>query len=170
MNRYVHQIPFAAEGAFVWNRNTVHDGFSVKVGDAVNTAAFTPVRLRQMYDARMIVPAPFGDAPPPAYLENGVGLADKLEAERLRAEAAEAANGKLRQEAFDANKRAAAAESKLKGEGDAQPRSDAKPAAPRGADAPRASAPAGKAPAQRMGNSKPAAKPAPKSATRRATR
>lgn len=88
MNRYVHQIPFAAEGAFVWNRNTVHEGQAVRQGDPVNNAAFTSVRLRQMYDARMIVPAPFG-GPPPRYLENGRGKADKLRAEIEREEKTE---------------------------------------------------------------------------------
>lgn len=95
MSAYVHQIPFAAQGAFVWNRSTVHNGSSVKPGDAVNTEAFSSIRLRQMYDARLIVPAPgFADSPKPAYLENGRGKADQLRAEIEREESSKTATGK----------------------------------------------------------------------------
>lgn len=146
MNRYVHQIPFAAEGAFVWNRATVHDGKPVKQGDPVNNAAFTSVRLRQMYDARMIVPAPaFGHAPPPAYLENGRGKADKLARE-------------------------IAAEESTQGKGaDAKPAAQSrpvqKPAPTHGASSAKPAHAVGKAGAKRVGNPKPA-KSAPKRAAR----
>jgi hypothetical protein len=110
---------------------------------------FTPLRLRQMYESRMIVPAPFGDAPPPRYLNNGLGKADQLRAE-------------IEREEKEAPKNSAP-----KGEGNAQPRSDAKPAAPQRASAAKPSAAVGKKPAQRVGSPKPAAKPAPKRASAR---
>lgn len=144
MSRHVHQIPFAAEGAFAWNRNTVHNGQPVKAGDPVNTEAFTLVRLRQMYDARMIVPAPGFAGRAPAYINNGVGKADKLRAEIEREEAEQ---------------------SSAKGESHAQPRSQAKPAAPRGANAKKFAAAAKPAAAKTV--AKPAAKSTPKRAAAR---
>lgn len=144
MNRYVHQIPFAAEGAFAWNRNTVHDGKPVRQGDPVNTAAFTATRLRQMYDARMIVPAPgFANSPKPAYLENGRGKADAL----AREIAAETSTEK----GVDAQR--------------AQPRPAAKPAAPPRASAQKPAPAAGKTSAKRLGKLAPK-KSAPKRAAR----
>lgn len=145
--RHAYQMPFSPGGEFVWNRKLAHNGEETQIGQAVDKALFTPLRLRQLYESRMIVPAPFGEMPPPRYLNNGLGKADKLRAEIEREEAE-------------------AAKISVKGESDAQPRSDAEPAAPRGARAAKPADVVGKKPAERLG-SKPAAKSAPKRAAAR---
>lgn len=145
--RHAYQMPFSPGGEFVWNRKLTHNGEETQIGQAVDKALFTPLRLRQLYESRMIVPAPFGEMPPPRYLNNGLGKADQLRAEIEREEAEAAKNS-------------------AKGEGDAQPRSDAEPAAPRGARAAKPAPAMGKKPADRLG-SKPAAKSAPKRAQAR---
>lgn len=144
--RHAYQMPFSPGGEFVWNRKLTHNGEETQIGQAVDKALFTPLRLRQLYESRMIVPAPFGEMPPPRYLNNGLGKADQLRAEIEREEAEAAKNS-------------------VKGEGDAQPRSDAEPAAPRGARAAKPADALGKKPAQRLGSAKPA-KSAPKRAGR----
>lgn len=146
--RHAYQMPFSPGGEFVWNRKLTHNGEETQIGQAVDKALFTPLRLRQLYESRMIVPAPFGEMPPPRYLNNGLGKADQLRAELEREEAEAAKNS-------------------VKGEGDAQPRSDAEPAAPRGARAAKPAAAMGKKPADRLGSAKPAAKSAPKRAQAR---
>ncbi len=147
--RHAYQMPFSPGGEFVWNRKLTHNGEETQIGQAVDKALFTPLRLRQLYESRMIVPAPFGEMPPPRYLNNGLGKADQLRAEIEREEAEAAKNPAP------------------KGEGDAQPQPDAKPAAPQRARAAKPPAPVGKKPAKRVGSAKPAAKSAPKRAAAR---
>lgn len=86
MSRHYHPLPFSPAGEFVWNRSVIRDGVQVKVGDPVDKRAFTPLRLRQLYESRMIAPSPF-EAPPPAFLNNGIGKADQLAAELAKEEA-----------------------------------------------------------------------------------
>lgn len=176
MSRHAYQMPFSPGGEFVWNRRVPHEGVTTEIGQPVDKSKFTPVRLRQMYEGRMIVPAE-ALVPAPAYLENGRGLAAKLEAERLAREAAEAraASAEKRAERAETIMRAGAPDQEIgirtapaakKGQGDAQPRSAAEPAAPRGARAAKPAHVVGKKPAERLG-SKPAAKSAPKRAAAR---
>lgn len=85
MSRHYHPLPFSPGGDFVWNRRTTRDGQPVNVGDPVDKAAFTPLRLRQLYESRWIVPSPFA-GPPPAFLAAGAGVADRLAAELAKEE------------------------------------------------------------------------------------
>lgn len=147
MSRHAYQMPFSPGGEFVWNRRLSHEGATTEIGQPLDKSKFTPVRLRQMYENRMIVPAPFGEAPPPKYLNNGIGKADQLAREIAAEEAAQ---------------------DSAKGQGHAKPaqsRPQAKPAAPVRASAAKPAHAVGKKPAKRL-RSKPAAKSAPKRATR----
>lgn len=140
-------LPFSPHYDFVAYRPVKIDGVDYAPGDVIDKSKISERRLMQLYTMRSIAPAGFADSPKPAYLNNGLGKADQLRAEIEREEAEAAKN--------------------LKGEGDAQPRSDAEPAAPRGASAAKPSAAVGKKPAQRVGNAKPTAKSAPKRAAAR---
>lgn len=86
MARHFHLLPFAEESEFVWTRPGISNGVPVEAGSLVDKSVFTPTRLRQLYEARRIQPAPFGEAKPPKYLNNGLGKADKLRAEIEREE------------------------------------------------------------------------------------
>lgn len=88
MARHFHLLPFAEESEFVWTRPGVSNGVPVETGSPVDKSIFTPTRLRQLYEARRIQPAPFGAAKPPGFLNNGKGKADKLAAEIAAEEAA----------------------------------------------------------------------------------
>lgn len=132
MSRHYHPLPFSPAGEFVWNRAVIRDGVQVKVGDPVDKRAFTPLRLRQLYESRMIAPSPF-EAAPPAFLNNGIGKADQLAAELAKEEASdgEAARVPAAPRRADAAKPAAAAQP-APAKGVARkpaPRRSAKPAA-----------------------------------------
>lgn len=148
MGRY-NPPPYSPHYDFIALRPMTIQGVDVQRGETIDKSHFKEQRLRQMFDARMIAPAGFADSPKPAFVDLGLGKADQLRAEIEREEA-------------EARKNPAP-----KGEGDAQPRSDAKPAAPQRARAAKPPAPVGKKPAQRVGSSKPAAKSAPKRAAAR---
>lgn len=85
MRHHYHLLPFSPAGVFVWNRTLTHHGEIKRPGDPVNNSAFTPVRLRQLFERRMIIPAPF-DGPAPAYLDNGRGEADRVAAQLAKEE------------------------------------------------------------------------------------
>ena len=114
MGRHYHTLPFSPGADFVWNRRVMHEGAETNVGERVNKDAFSELRLRQMYEMRMITFAPFGDAKPPSFLNNGKGNADKLARELAKEEAASA---------------------KAKGKGAHEPRSAPKPTPAKRADA-----------------------------------
>jgi hypothetical protein len=142
------RLMFTPNADYVWAQDGRFNGEPIQAGDPVDASLIAPRRMEALYDLKKIKPAPgFGDAPPPRYLNNGLGKADQLRAEIEREEAEAAKNS-------------------VKGEGDAQPRSDAEPAAPRGARAAKPAPALGKKPAERLG-SKPAAKSAPKRAQAR---
>jgi hypothetical protein len=142
------RLMFTPNADYVWAQDGRFNGEPIQAGDPVDASLIAPRRMEALYDLKKIKPAPgFGDAPPPRYLNNGLGKADQLRAEIEREEAEAAKNS-------------------VKGEGDAQPRSDAEPAAPRGARAAKPAPALGKKPAERLG-SKPAQKPAPKRAAAR---
>jgi hypothetical protein len=145
------RLMFTPNAEYVWAQDGRFNGEPILAGDPVDASLIVPRRMEALYDLKKIKPAPgFGDASPPRYLENGKGKADKLRAEikREEAEAAKTSN------------------ESTKGEGDAQPRSAAEPAAPRGARAAKPAPALGKKPTERLG-SKPAAKSAPKRAAAR---
>lgn len=85
MSRF-HHMPFAPGGEFIWNRRVTHEGQTTEIGQSVDKSKFTPIRLRQLYEGRTIIPAPFGDGGPPAYLDNGKGEADRIAAQLAREE------------------------------------------------------------------------------------
>lgn len=141
-------LPFSPHYDFVAYRPVKIDGVDYAPGDVIDKSKISERRLMQLYTMRTIAPAGFADSPKPAYLNNGLGKADQLRAEIEREEAEAAKNS-------------------VKGEGDAQPRSDAEPAAPRGARAAKPADAVGKKPTHRLGSAKPAAKSAPKRAQAR---
>lgn len=142
------RLMFTPNADYVWAQDGRFNGEPIQAGDPVDASLIAPRRMEALYDLKKIKPAPgFGDAPPPRYLNNGLGKADQL-ARELAAEEA--------------------AKNSAKGESDAKPaqsRPVQKPTPPRGASAQKPSAPVGKKPAQRVG-SKPAAKAAAKRAGR----
>lgn len=143
--RYV-MLPFTPLYDFIVERPMTIHGRTYARGDTLDKTDLSERLLRQLYEQRKIIPSPgFGGNPAPRYLNNGLGKADQLRVEIEREEAEQ---------------------NSVKGEGDAQPRSDAEPAAPRGARAAKPADTVGKKPAERLG-SKPAAKSAPKRAQAR---
>lgn len=81
LRRRFHPLPYAPAGAFVWNKERRVHGVTVRPGDSVDKSLFDERRLRALYEQRTIVPAPFGEEPAPAYLENGRGEADRVAAQ-----------------------------------------------------------------------------------------
>ncbi len=78
-------LPYSPHLAFLVSRAFTFEGRDLKPGEPFDASQVTEQRLRQFFDARLIAPTGFAAQNPPAYLENGRGLADKL-AEQLKTE------------------------------------------------------------------------------------
>jgi hypothetical protein len=101
---------FTPNADYVWAQDGRFNGEPIQAGDPVDASLIAPRRMEALYDLKKIKPAPgFGEAPPPRYLNNGLGKADQLRAE-IEHEEAEAAkdSAKGQGHASAASNRAAA--------------------------------------------------------------
>lgn len=74
------QPPYSPHLDFVVTKPFKLDGVAYEYGAAFPTSLVSESKLRKLFDARMIAPKGFGEAPP-AYLHNGKGLSQKLAAQ-----------------------------------------------------------------------------------------
>lgn len=125
--------PFSPDFDFVWLQPpTLFDGRTdIQRGDVVDKSRLNGRVLASLYETRKIDVAGFGEQAP-AYLKNGEGLADKLEAERVAREAAEKRASKEAKRADAAEARANRAETIIRAATKPEP---AKPAAKKAAPA-----------------------------------